>query len=514
MRIGHMRRVFYAGRRPRTKRRRTTIELLRASELDDRFASRVARRTALRLRRAGRALARPPLSRAVPGARACLLELRRALASLPAAERSRYLRGPDVRGFLGEAEIWIESLQLAASAAGRGPGCAAARARLFDRVSRTEHLVRLAPRGRIDPGFAARVARFGRLRLNQAVADLTAFVVGLRLAWPSDRPLDLDLEFREEPEQGRPRDRIDLGAVMTPAGPLGIVPGPSRRVPRRIRIRLAGRTLVLRGAGLDAVIPAAGSRLRGESPGGSASPSPRPARPVAALTLVGRETIPGTSVLLSPAVDSRPRRLAVGRPVPDLGGRLARALRIVRLAWPEAHREILRRTWMVVPIREAGLVSYSLAARPGVSFINVFDKAILDLADDLLHETAHHRLHDVQEIEDFLAGGADAEEVQAFDSPWRGTKRPLHGILHGAYTFLFRAELLRRALPLARRRPRLLAADLARRGPSWLRWELQREIAMLGRALRDLETAARAGLLTAAGGRLVRSMRHRLAAFR
>jgi HEXXH motif-containing protein len=466
----------------------------------------------MRLGRAGRELGRPPLSRAVPGARACLSELRRALASLPPAERDRYLRGPDIRGFLGEADIWIEALHLAASAAGRGPGGAAARVRLFDRVSRTEHLVRLAPRGRIDAGFAARVARFGRPRLRQAVADLAAFVVGLRLACPLDRPLDLDLEFREEPEQGRPRDRIDLGAVMTPAGPLGIVavavarsrrrPAPSS-VLRRIRARLAGRTLILRGAGSDAVIPAAGSRLRGES---AASSTP--------FALVARDTIPGTSILIGPAVDSRPRRLAVGRPVAGLGGRLARALRIVRLAWPEGHREILRRTRMVVPIREAGLVSYSLAARPGVSFINVFGKATLDLADDLLHETAHHRLHDLQEIEEFLAHDPDAEEVQAFDSPWRGTKRPLHGILHGAYTFMFRAELLRRVMQLSRERPRLLTADLARRRSAWMRRELRRELAMLGKALRELQTAARAGLLTPAGCRLVGSIRHRLARLR
>jgi HEXXH motif-containing protein len=192
--------------------------------------------------------------------------------------------------------------------------------------------------------------------------------------------------------------------------------------------------------------------------------------------------------------------------VPGLARRLARALRIVRIAWPEAHREVLLRTRMVVPIHEPGTVSWSLAARPGISFIHVSGKSLLDLADDLLHENSHHRLHDMEEAARLLRPGADTEEVQAFDSPWRGTRRPLRGILHGAFTFLFRAGLLRGILSACRDHPRLLAADLGRSGLPFVRRELRREIGMIGRALKDLKHAAAQGLLTPAGGRLVRRM--------
>jgi HEXXH motif-containing protein len=161
---------------------------------------------------------------------------------------------------------------------------------------------------------------------------------------------------------------------------------------------------------------------------------------------------------------------------------------------------------MVVPIRETGLVSYSLAARPGISFINVSGKQVIELADDLLHESAHHLLHDIQEIATLLVPGPETADVQAFDSPWRGTRRPLHGLLHGCYTFLFRAELLIRLRDVRGAPSRLLASLLGRAFPAFARREAHREMAMLRDGLRQLETAARAGLLTAAGGRLMHAM--------
>lgn len=479
--------------------------------------ARLARRAAARLRRARGALARPPLAAAAPGAAAVLTALARALRALPGPERRRLLCGPDLRGFLAEAETWIEVARLAPAAARRrrrGRPDGGITARLFDRVSRTEHLAVLLPAGRADRGFPARAGRLARRRLRAAIADLAALVLGLRLARPGGGALDLALEFRAEPEQGRPPGRIDLGTIAGPAGPLAIAAGRSRgrapegrdRPARRLRAVLEGRTLVLCEPGRRlTLLPAAGSPWRFAEEGARARvPAPAGGAPFA---LVRRETVPGTPIVIAPRLISRPRRLHVGRPVPGLGRRLARALRLVRLAWPEACAEILQRTWMVVPVVERGLVSYSLAARPGVSFLNVSRKSIVELADDLLHETAHHRLHDLEELRRLLAPGPATGEVQAFDSPWRGAPRPLHGLFHGAYTFLFRAELLRRLLRLARRRPRLLAGDLGRHGPAWLIREHARERAMLAAALRDLRRAARAGLLTAGGRRLLRSMR-------
>jgi len=50
--------------------------------------------------------------------------------------------------------------------------------------------------------------------------------------------------------------------------------------------------------------------------------------------------------------------------------------------------------------------------------------ARLPAAAPLLHETAHHLLHDLQEVRRFLRSGPATAEVQAFASPWRGTRRP------------------------------------------------------------------------------------------
>src|SRR5881628_2159537 len=96
-------------------------------------AARVARRSALRLGRAKRELASPPLSRRLPEARPLLDALDAVLASLPAAVRRRILYGPDVRGFLAEAEIWIGVVRLAARIT-RGAGGRRAIVQLFDRV--------------------------------------------------------------------------------------------------------------------------------------------------------------------------------------------------------------------------------------------------------------------------------------------------------------------------------------------------------------------------------------------
>src|SRR5207245_9241450 len=100
--------------------------------------------------------------------------------------------------------------------------------------------------------------------------------------------------------------------------------------------------------------------------------------------------IPGTSIILAPRVDSSARRLEVRREIPGLGMRFAAALRIVRLAWPEAHRQITARTFMVVRVRERGRASYPLPSRPGPPFIHAPGKTLRDPPVDPLHESAHH----------------------------------------------------------------------------------------------------------------------------
>ena len=363
----------------------------------DPLIDRTAKRTRDRLRRLRRRLARHPSGTTPRMPRQCLDELIAVLRHIPREAQRRTLRGPDVRGFLGEAELWLDVSRLAADTGAHSRTGSRRRlleARLFDRVSGSEHLLTLVPYGRIDTGFSRRAARFARRRLIDASADLAACVIGLRLAFPIAHPLRLSLRFREDPEQGRPHGRIDLGTVLTDEGPLGIESG-ERRSPKRRRApdqfllprssswivaTVKGRTLVLAPRhGSSIVFAGAGSRHRLPR---SERTETRSRRDLP-LRLVRRETVPGTSILLTPALRSRPRRLSVGSDVPGLGARLATALRIVQIAWPGARREIAARTAAVVPVHESGLVSYSLAARPGISFINVFGKSIIELADDM-----------------------------------------------------------------------------------------------------------------------------------
>jgi len=486
---------------------------------------RIARLALRRLRRARRARLAFPAPGAGPQARAVFDAMAATLRALPPETRVRVLTGPDVRGFLAEVETWIAIRRLALSLRARhgrkGRGAAAdgrrrqvrLRTRLFDEVSRTQHLTTLVPSGRIDPGFPGRCLRFARLRLDDATFDLAAVVLGLRLLHPRPGSLGVLLQFREDADQGRPADRIDLATIAGPAGPLSISltptgrAGGARRQAMRVRAALRGTRLTLKASSArGVVIPAAGTRLIAPDLEAGRRAGRGPGRGPA-LRLVRRDMIPGTSIVLAPVVTSSPRRLRVTREARGLGRRLARALRIVMVSWPEAHREIERRTFMVVPIREAGTVSYSMASRPGISFINVFGKSLVDLADDLLHETAHHRLHDLQEIVDLMRSGPETLEVQAFDSPWRGTRRPLHGVLHGAYTFLFRAELFQRVHRVARQHPRTLAAELGPSGRAFVLTELRREKRRVASALRDLASAGRSGLLTPPGLGLLHDMR-------
>jgi HEXXH motif-containing protein len=364
---------------------------------------------------------------------------------------------------------------------------------LFERISRTEHLLALVPEGRLDAAFPGRARALARRRLRDLASDLGAFLIGLRLATgPSRRPLAVALDVHDSAEQGRPADRVDLGTLAGPAGPLGLrVATPTGRARSgRLYARLEGGALTVRAAGRPPLhVPAAGSPL--------ASPSP---------ILERRRTIPGSPILLAPALRTGPRRLGVGRDVAGLDRRFAGALRLLRMAWPEAHRDVVSRTAMVVPVREPGLVSYSLAARPGISFINVHGKHTVGLADDLVHENAHHLMHDLQETVRLLAPGPDTEEVQAFDSPWRGTLRPLHGILHGTFTFLFRAELFVRILEARARLPFLVDPLLAPEGAAFVRREVGRELEMLRQGLADLKGAAGDGLLMRPGRSFVAAL--------
>lgn len=417
-----------------------------------RLEDRIARARALRVHRVLRAKGAP-----IPGAAAALGLLRACLRENRPEARRRLLLSPLLGGWTQDVLFWSEILRRA-DRLSRGEGGHRARMRLFDLVARSDNLVEIVPKGRLDRRFARRAASRGRRILRERMEDLPRILLPhLPRSFGVRR---FDLVAREIPDEGCPPDRIRFGELPI------LLAGRRKALPRRIRVRLARGTLRLPG----------GIRLE---------PHPR---------------IPGSRILLGRRLISRPRTLRVGSEDPRTGRRLGRALAIVGRAWPEATRMISRRTWLVVPLEEPGTVSYSHLSRPGISYINARGKGLVDLADDLLHESAHHLLHAAEETVRFCR---DDGEPRYF-SPWRRTMRPLRGILHGTFTFLFRAELL---LRLARMGSSGEPAVGKRR--SWIRSEARREIADCGEALECLVRARREGLLTREGVLLLGRMRRR-----
>jgi HEXXH motif-containing protein len=400
------------------------------------LTSRIVARNA---RRAGRQCAALEVVAGTGERREALRALDATLGALRGPARTEFFFSPAVRGWLRASE---EALALAR------PGAGLTDLDLFDRIARGPHLRELLPRGRLDREFRRRASALGEGMLRRAFAKLPVLLAALTPSGAEFGPFTLDAAA--DGEEARRTGEIHFDR-----------PVPST-LAFRGRLRL---TLVPGDVRFHRRDPAPTRRLR--------------------------ELIDGSRIVLTRRVVSTRRGLRPGAHVRGLAPRLGRALALVRLAWPEGFEEILAHTRIVTPLTERGTVSYSLPDLPGVSFINVGGKSLVDLADDLLHETAHHRLHGLEEI----AGPLDRDDGEPrYHSPWRRGIRPLHGILHANYTFTWRAELLRRLLALADRRETGL-----RLSRTWLRRELDKELAALRRSSRDLLDAERLHLLTRSG---------------
>jgi HEXXH motif-containing protein len=186
--------------------------------------------------------------------------------------------------------------------------------------------------------------------------------------------------------------------------------------------------------------------------------------------------------------------------------RIGRAWQAIRRAWPDGHTLLRLLTSRVVPLDAPGVVSFSYRHRPGLSFINCFDRDNLDLIDDLIHENSHHHLNLL--LRKQVMYHRDRNQ-QIFYSPWRRSLRPLRGILHATFTFTMGALLFARLSAWAETGPGksqwreagLTAGDLVR-----ARSRCQEEIESVRYSLFDLEHARRLGWVTKAGARLVKQL--------
>ncbi|GKS64860.1 hypothetical protein YTPLAS72_21640 [Nitrospira sp.] len=184
--------------------------------------------------------------------------------------------------------------------------------------------------------------------------------------------------------------------------------------------------------------------------------------------------------------------------------RITRAWQTIQLAWPEGHEILALLTSRVIPLQAKGVVSFSYRHRPGLSFINCFDRDNLDLIDDLIHENSHHQLNLV--LRKYVMYRGDHHQ-QIFYSPWRRSLRPLRGILHATFTFTMGALLFERLSFWASGRggaERWKKAGLSKQDLHRARFRCLEEIESVRYSLQDLRYADHhLGWLTGSGRRLV-----------
>ena len=184
--------------------------------------------------------------------------------------------------------------------------------------------------------------------------------------------------------------------------------------------------------------------------------------------------------------------------------RIGRAWGTIRQTWPEGHRILTLLTSRIIPLKARGVVSFSYRHRPGLSFINCFDRDNLDLVDDLIHENSHHHLNLLLRKHVLFHGD---HNQQIFYSPWRRSLRPLRGILHATFTFTMGAILFERLSSWVSGTggaARWKTAGFTQRDLQRARFRCFEELESVRYSIQDLEYADRhLGWVTGSGRRLV-----------
>jgi hypothetical protein len=199
--------------------------------------------------------------------------------------------------------------------------------------------------------------------------------------------------------------------------------------------------------------------------------------------------------------DKTPARI-----VPTTGNvaeRIQRARMVIEQAWPEGHLILMHLTNRIVPLKAKGVVSFSYRHRPGLSFINCFDRDDLDLVDDLIHENSHHHLNLL--LRQAVLYHKDQNQ-EIFYSPWRRSLRPLRGILHATFTFTMGAILFEKLSTWAKSgKATLTPQELLR-----ARFRCLEEVDSVRYSLKDLAHARKLGWLTQVGWGLVNSLKREI----
>jgi hypothetical protein len=340
-----------------------------------------------------------------------------------------------------------------------------------------DHLV--PPDPSVDAALRRAIARDASARLRRIagrVSDVPPEILasGDFRTWLSSVEDALALELAAVGPRSALVEKVADAGILARLAPGGRIP---RNFPERVRksvreeLQRASRSL-RRILGIDAVY-LDDDADRGRRLGDPAEP---------ALVSIGR------------VLESKGLEIRIGRPSPSFEKKVVAALELLARAWPEGRNLLAGRTWCVVPVTEWATVSWSSPRKPGIVYIHVDSSPLVRVAEDLVHETTHVRLHEIEALHPLFTPKALAEDGPRFYSPWRREWRPLRGLLHACTTFTVGARFFERllasdeALPAARR--------------LWIARRLLEEQAMVASCLPVLRAASRERLLTAAGRRV------------
>jgi HEXXH motif-containing protein len=365
------------------------------------------------------------------------------------------------------------------------------------------YLDELFPRGTPDAaGLARRLNALCRTLARQATQESLFLVPGAacRWLWKTGRPdwsvrLDLSGDVERVEPPGCLAFGLD-GAFLQPPAP----------VRRRLKASPRGILQVSR-TGMSLLAGGVVADVWGNRSGGKERPLWRVRGPVHVISAVNNPPAfetghPDVShVTLGPTLvygaDRTPRTIVPTQL--SLRPKFDRAFQVLRNAWPEGAGNVACLTTRIIPLKARGVVSFSYRHRPGLSFLNCFDRDDLDLVDDLVHENSHHHLNLLLRKAALIKGQHNEER---FYSPWRRSLRPLRGILHATFTFTMGAILFER----------LAASDTLRsRDRMRSRFRCLEEVDSVRYSLHDLDDAdMNLGWLTKPGAALIESLRQEI----
>jgi hypothetical protein len=126
------------------------------------------------------------------------------------------------------------------------------------------------------------------------------------------------------------------------------------------------------------------------------------------------------------------------KPPTPLVEKLIEASKILKHSWPSGWERSRILTSKIIGYTSPGLVSFSFYHEPGISYLNLKDRSLLEIIDDIVHESAHHHLNLILKKYKIMK---KAPELDIYYSPWRKALRPIYAILHACFTFSVGADL-------------------------------------------------------------------------